>query len=70
VSALDRVPLDAIRARADSIQFGRLLLTLVVGIFWVIGWIARKLFRGLAYLAAAVQVGWREAGPTTTPDRR
>jgi hypothetical protein len=65
----DRVPLAAVRARADQINVARVLLTLLVGIFWLAGWGARTLFRGLAFLAAAVQLGWRDAGPTSTPAR-
>ncbi|MCP2327600.1 hypothetical protein HDA40_006107 [Hamadaea flava] len=69
MTALDRVDVDAIRTRAAQINFRRLLLTLIVGLFWLIGFAARRAFVAAAYLAAAVQVGWREAGPPDTDQR-
>jgi hypothetical protein len=58
---LDRVPVDAIRTEAHEIRWGRLLLTLLVGIFWLIGFVAGKVAVGLAYCWVAVKVGWKEA---------
>lgn len=60
-SLLDRVPVDAIADEAQRVRWGRLLLTLLVGVFWLVGWTAGKVFVGLAYCWAAVTVGWKEA---------
>ncbi len=63
MTTLDRIPVHAIRTRADQINIGRLLVTLFVGVFWLVGFAARKALRGLAFVAAAIQLGWRDAGP-------
>lgn len=63
MSVLERVPLEDIEKRAHEIRIGVLLLTLFVGAFWAAGWAARKAVVGLAFLGAAIGVGWREAGP-------
>ena len=63
VTVLSRVPVDEIRERAASIHFGRLLLTLFVGLFWCVGWSARMAYRALQFLAAAVMFGWADAAP-------
>jgi hypothetical protein len=63
VTVLDRVPVDSIVERAAQVHLGRLLLTLFVGVFFVIGWSGRMAFRGLAFCVAAIQVGWQEAAP-------
>ena len=59
----ERIPLSAVRERADQIDIRRVLLTLLAGTFWAAGWSARMVFRGLALLAAAVLLGWHDAGP-------
>jgi hypothetical protein len=58
---LDRVPVDRISAEARQVNFGRLLLTLLVGVFWLLGWLAGKASLGLAFCWAAVKIGWTEA---------
>jgi hypothetical protein len=58
---LDAVPLDRVRAEAAQIHPGRALLTLLVGLFWVIGWLAGKAVTGLVFCWAAVKVGYSEA---------
>jgi hypothetical protein len=69
---LDRVPVEQISREARQIQFGRVLLTLFAGLFFVIGWLVAKLFGVLwlavAWSAAAVKVGWQEG--RKTPLRR
>lgn len=59
--ALDRVPVDRITAEARQIRLGRLLLTLVAGLFWLIGWVAGKAALAVVWCAVAVKVGWQEA---------
>jgi hypothetical protein len=58
---LDRVPVERISAEARQVNFGRLLLTLLVGVFWLVGWVAGKASLGLAFCWAAVKIGWTEA---------
>jgi hypothetical protein len=60
-SLFDRVPVDEIRDEAHQVQVGRLLLTLIVGVFWLIGWLAGKASLGVGYCWAAVKIGWKEA---------
>ena len=41
----------------------RLLLLLVGGAFWVLGWTARRvIWPALVWCAAAVRLGWEDAG--------
>lgn len=70
MSVLERVPLDEIRDRAATVQFRRTLLALFVGVFWALGWLARRTFLGLAYVGTAVKVGWQDAGPQPARPRR
>jgi hypothetical protein len=58
---LERVPTEEIRAEADRIRPGRLLVTLLVGVFYAIGWTAGKASLGLRFSMAAVKVGWQES---------
>jgi hypothetical protein len=62
---LDRVPVDRIQAEAREVHFGRLLLTLLVGVFYALGWLAGKVSLGLAFCWAAVKIGWTEARTST-----
>ena len=71
MTVLDRVPTDRIAERAEEIHLGRALLTLFVGVFWLVGWTGRKALLGLGYVAGAVQVGWADAGaPRPAQGRR
>jgi hypothetical protein len=58
---LDRVPVDQIRAEARDFHLGRTLLTLVVGVFWLLGWLAGKASLAVGFCWAAVVIGWKEA---------
>lgn len=64
-AVLNRVPLDRISAEAREVHFGRLMLTIVAGILFGIGWLAAKsvalLWRAVAWVAVAVKIGWMEA---------
>lgn len=67
-SPLEAVPLERVRAEARDVHPGRTLLTLLVGLFWLIGWLAGKAVMGLVFCAAAVKVGYQEArAPTGGP---
>ena len=68
-TVLDRVPVDRIEAEAREIEFGRTVLTLFAGVFFVVGWSVGKLWRGVAWAAAAVKVGWQEGRAATRSPR-
>lgn len=67
-AVLNRVPLDRISAEAREVHFGRLMLTIVAGILFGIGWLAAKsvalVWRAVAWVAVAVKIGWMEARTT------
>lgn len=66
---LDRVPLERISGEARQVRFGRLLLTLIAAVFYVIGWLAGRAFLAMAWCGVAVRVGWQEGrhgGPART----
>lgn len=62
---LKGVPVDRIRAEARQIRFTRTVLTVVAGVLYGAGWLAGRLCAAVwavvAWSAAAVKVGWREA---------
>lgn len=68
------VPLDRITAEANEIHIGRLLLTLIAGFFYGLGWIAAKTFIAVGFMLswsiAAVKVGWKDARSQSTLRRR
>lgn len=57
---LDRVPMAEIDAAARQVSFSRLLLNVIVGIFFVIGWTAGRAWLALVFCAVAIRLGWRE----------
>jgi hypothetical protein len=59
-TVLEQVPVDRIEARADTIKFGRVVLTLVLGLFFLVGKVAAKVWGLVALFAAAVQEGWAD----------
>ncbi len=67
-SIAERVPVDEITARARQVRAGRLLLTLLAGFFYAIGWTVGRAFYALAWCAVAVRVGW-QAGAARGPAR-
>lgn len=62
---LDRVPVDQIEAEAKPVDLGRLLMVLIVGLFYMIGFGARKVLlvagMGLGWMVAATRTGWQDA---------
>jgi hypothetical protein len=65
---LERVPLDRIEGEARQVHLGRAILTLLVGIFWALGWLAGKATLAVGFAYAAAKVGFTEA--RTRPDER
>ena len=57
---LDALPVDETLERAKKVRFSRVLATAIFGVFFVIGWIAGRLWLGAVFCAFAVSEGWRE----------
>jgi hypothetical protein len=55
------VDLDRVAAEARDVRVGRALLTVVVGVFWAVGWAAGMVVTGITFAAAAAKVGWQDA---------
>jgi hypothetical protein len=70
-SVLDRVPVSRISAQARQVHAGRALLTLIAGLFFVLGWVTFKVFAVLwlavVWCAVATREGWREAKKPRRP---
>lgn len=62
---LGRVPVDRIGERARTARPGRLVLTVIVGLLFGLGWVAYKtlavLWLGVAWTGAAIAEGWVSA---------
>lgn len=62
---LDRVPLDRITTEAKKLHFWRTVLTLIAGLFFLLGWIVAKtvmlIWAAIAWCVAAVKIGWQDA---------
>ncbi len=74
VRLLERVPIDRIEAQAKPVDLGRLLMMLVVGFFYLLGFVVRKvvLVLGvtLGWVIAASRTGWQDAAVPTEERRR
>ena len=73
---LERVPMERVGQQARPVEVGRLLLTLLVGVLYALGWLAAKTVIGLGvalgWALAAVRTGWQDArssDPTGRPSR-
>ena len=68
-SALDRIPVDDITAKARDVRPGRTALTVVAAVLFGVGWLTARVFSVL-WLAftwswVAVREGWRAShGPS------
>jgi hypothetical protein len=69
VRLIERVPVDQIEREAAQIQPGRGLRTLLVGVFYAIGWSAGKVSVAGRLAMAGIRRGWKDARATleTTP---
>ncbi len=61
MAVLDHARTDRVLAEADGLDVARLLLTLVVGVFYALGWLAGRTARGVMVLAAGVKLGFLDA---------
>jgi len=58
-----QIPVDEITASAREVQVSRVLLTVFLGLFYVIGWAAGRTVLGCVMGAYAIRRGWREGFP-------
>ncbi|MFI6883379.1 hypothetical protein [Streptosporangium canum] len=56
------IPVERIDAEARQLDPRRALLTIVLAVPFLLGWVARKTWMVLAWLWTAVLIGWQEAG--------
>ncbi|HEY5986521.1 MAG TPA: hypothetical protein VIV12_09110 [Streptosporangiaceae bacterium] len=65
IRLLGRVPIERIEEQAKPVDLGRLLMLLVVGVFYLLGFVARKVVMvvsvGLGWMLAAAKTGWQDA---------
>jgi hypothetical protein len=61
IRALERVPVDQIETEAAQIQPGRGLRTLLIGVFYAVGWTAGKVSVGGRLAMAGIRRGWKDA---------
>lgn len=68
-----QIPVEEITARAREVQFSRVVLTLIMGFFYVIGWTAGHAWVGMVICALSIRRGWLEGqgitGPQGPPQR-
>lgn len=60
-AVLNRIPVEQIAADAKKIDAGRVLLSLLALIPFLIGWIAGKTVFAFAWVGLAVKAGWLDA---------
>ena len=74
IRLLERVPIEQIEQQAKPVNLGRVLQLLVVGLFYLLGFVARKavLLVGvtLGWAIAAVVTGWQDAAKPAEERRR
>lgn len=66
---LQSIDLDRVSAEAQQIRIGQAILTLLIGFFWLLGWLAGRSVLGFKTAIAAMKVGWR-VGLMPSPRRR
>lgn len=62
------VPIEAIEKRAQEADPRRAVLTFVLAIPFLLGWIVRKAWMALVYVWSAVAAGWQDAGRPSAPE--
>lgn len=65
-----QIPVEEITARAREVKFSRVVLTLIMGFFYVIGWTAGHAWVGVVICALSVRRGWLEGQGITQAQAR
>lgn len=60
-AVLDRLPVEQITADAKTVDAGRVLLSLLAAIPFVLGWTAGKIVLVVAWVCLAIKAGWLDA---------
>ncbi len=68
--ATAQLPVGEIAASAREVKFSRVALTLVLGFFYVLGWLAGHAWIGVVMCALSVRRGWREGQGLAEQSRR
>jgi len=58
---LDSVPVERITAEARAVNLGRALLTLLLGVFWALGWLVGMVTVAISFAYASAKVGYLDA---------
>lgn len=58
---------DQILVEARQVRLPRVALTVVLGLFWMFGWLAGKVCLGLVVAAVSVRRGWRDGYGAVPP---
>lgn len=66
MTVLDRVPIDRINVEARAVKAGRVILTILAGLLYVIGWTAALSWRAVVWACVAVKVGWADCRKVRT----
>lgn len=61
---------DHLSLGGRRVHLGQLLLTLLLGLFYGIGWLAAKLCKAVVWMVKAVVLGWREGWNASPRTRR
>lgn len=67
---LERIDLDRIDAEARQVHLGRVLLTVLGAVFYVIGWVIGAAVTAFVWSYAAAKVGYQDARNPQTVRRR
>lgn len=62
MAVLDQVPVARITTQARDVQVGRVLLAVMLGVLYGLGWLARKMVLALAVAGTSIKLGWQDAG--------
>jgi hypothetical protein len=65
-----RVDLDRLDAEAREVDFRRVVMTVIVALFFAIGWVVGRLWIGMVWSALAIREGWREGSKRTADVNR
>jgi hypothetical protein len=63
----ERVPAQEITARARQVRLSAVLVTVICGFFFAIGWLAGHAWLTVALAGVSVRYGFRQAVPAKPP---
>lgn len=70
MTAISPTRADQVLVEARQVRVSRVLLTVFLGFFWAIGWLAGKACLGLVVAAVSVRRGWRDGYGYVPPPER